>query len=146
MAKGIGNGFPVGAIWAKRDVAAVLQPGDHGSTFSGTALATAVVSAVIAEMRKIDAPALAATQGAYLTTKLAALPGVAHVRGSGLLLAAELDPGIDAKAAYLALMELGLVTNAVTATALRLAPPLTVTTAELDEAVAMIAEVLAAMR
>jgi acetylornithine/N-succinyldiaminopimelate aminotransferase len=145
MAKGIGNGFPVGATWAKRDVAAVLQPGDHGSTYSGTALATAVVGAVIAEMRKIDAPALAATQGAYLAEKVGALPGVVDVRGRGLLLAAELAPGIDAKAAYLALMDRGLVTNAVTGSALRLAPPLTVSTAHLDEAVAMIADVLATM-
>jgi predicted acetylornithine/succinylornithine family transaminase len=142
MAKGIGNGFPVGAIWAKRSVASVIQPGDHGSTYSGTALATAVVSAVIAEMRRIDAPALAAERGAHLIARLTALPGVVDVRGRGLLLAAELAPGIDAKAAYAALMERGLVTNAVTATALRLAPPLTVSIAELDEAVAMIAEVL----
>ncbi|MCU1502049.1 MAG: argD [Ilumatobacteraceae bacterium] len=142
MAKGMGNGFPVGAMWAKRDVAAVFQPGDHGSTYSGTALATAVVSAVIAEMRRIDAPALAAASGAYLTEQLEALPGVASVRGNGLLLAAELADGRDAKAAYSALMDRGLVTNAVTATALRLAPPLNVSRAEIDEAVAMIAAVL----
>ncbi|MEO5725123.1 MAG: aspartate aminotransferase family protein [Ilumatobacteraceae bacterium] len=142
MAKGIGNGFPVGAVWAKREVASVFQPGDHGSTFSGTALATSVVRAVIAEMRSIDAPRLAAEQGAYLTARLLELPGVASVRGTGLLIAAELADGRDAKAAYAALMELGLVTNAVTATALRLAPPLTVSTAEIDEAVAMIATVV----
>src|SRR3954454_1652933 len=93
MAKGIGNGFPVGAMWAKTDVAAVFQPGDHGSTFSGTALATAVVSAVIEEMRRIDAPHLAAEQGAYLRAQVGALPGVQDVRGEGLLLAAELDGG-----------------------------------------------------
>ncbi len=62
MAKAMGNGFPVGATWAKHDVAAVFQPGDHGSTYSGTAFATAVVSAVIDEMRRIDAPGLAAKQ------------------------------------------------------------------------------------
>ncbi|MEI2706159.1 MAG: aminotransferase class III-fold pyridoxal phosphate-dependent enzyme [Ilumatobacteraceae bacterium] len=56
MAKGIGNGFPVGVTWAKREIAAVLQPGDHGSTYSGTALAGAVVNAVIGELRRIDAP------------------------------------------------------------------------------------------
>ena len=61
----------------------------------------------------------------------------------GLLLAAELADGRDAKAVYANLLELGLVTNAVTPTSLRFAPPLTVTEAELDEAVAMIAEVLA---
>ncbi|MBK5333362.1 MAG: acetylornithine/succinylornithine family transaminase [Ilumatobacteraceae bacterium] len=142
MAKAMGNGFPVGATWAKHEVAAVFQPGDHGSTFSGTALAAAVVSAVIDEMRRIDAPGLAAKRGEYFSARLAELPGIASVRGRGLLLAAELADGGDAKAAYLNLLELGLVTNAVTVTSLRFAPPLTVTEAELDEAVAMIGEVL----
>jgi acetylornithine/succinyldiaminopimelate/putrescine aminotransferase len=142
MAKAMGNGFPVGATWAKRDVAAVFQPGDHGSTYSGTALATAVVSAVIDEMRSIDAPRLAAKRGEYLMSKLSDVPGVASVRGRGLLLAAELAEGRDAKAAYSALLERGLVTNAVTPTSLRFAPPLTVSEHEIDEAVAMVGDVL----
>lgn len=142
MAKAMGNGFPVGAMWAKREVAAVFQPGDHGSTYSGTAIATAVVSAVLAEMRRIDAPRLAAERGAELTAKLAALPGVASVRGAGLLLAVELAEGIESKPVYVRLLEEGLVTNAVTATALRLAPPLNVTTAEIDEAVGIVGSVL----
>ena len=142
MAKAMGNGFPVGAVWAKREIAAVFQPGDHGSTYSGTAIATAVVSAVIAEMRRIDAPALAEQRGAYLRDRLAALPGVSAVRGRGLLLAAELAGGRDAKAVYTELLGRGLVTNPVTATALRLAPPITVSEAEIDEALAVMAEVL----
>ncbi len=142
MAKAMGNGFPVGAMWAKREFAAVFQPGDHGSTYSGTAIATAVVSAVLAEMRRIDAPRLAAERGAELTAKLAALPGVASVRGAGLLLAVELAEGIESKPVYVRLLEEGLVTNAVTATALRLAPPLNVTTAEIDEAVGIVGSVL----
>jgi len=142
MAKAMGNGFPVGATWAKHEVAAVFQPGDHGSTYSGTALATAVVSAVIDEMRRIDAPGLAAKRGEYFSARLRELPGVASVRGRGLLLAAELADGRDAKVAYSQLLDRGLVTNAVTATSLRFAPPLTVTEAELDEAIAIIATVL----
>ena len=120
----------------------MFQPGDHGSTYSGTAIATAVVSAVLAEMRRIDAPRLAAERGAELTAKLAALPGVASVRGAGLLLAVELAEGIESKPVYVRLLEEGLVTNAVTATALRLAPPLNVTTAEIDEAVGIVGSVL----
>jgi predicted acetylornithine/succinylornithine family transaminase len=143
LAKGMGNGFPVGACWARREVAAVFQPGDHGSTYSGTAIATAVVAAVIDEMRRLDAPRLAAEQGEYLRTCLESIPGVAAVRGSGLLLAAELSSGRDAKSAYAAALELGLVTNAVTPTALRLAPPLTVSLEEIDEAVSILARVLA---
>ena len=143
LAKAMGNGFPVGACWAKRDVAAVFQPGDHGSTYSGTAIATAAVRAVINEMRAIDAPALARRQGARLRAGLEALPAVKEVRGFGLLLAAELGEGVDAKAACTQLLRRGLVTNAVTATALRMAPPLTVSDAEIDEALALVAQVLA---
>jgi acetylornithine/N-succinyldiaminopimelate aminotransferase len=143
MAKAMGNGFPVGAVWARRDVSTLFQPGDHGSTYSGTALATRVVSTVIDEMRRLDAPRLARERGAELSARLAELPGVVAVRGEGLLLAAELRPGVDAKAVYTAALGRGLVTNAVTGTALRLAPPLTVTSAEIDEAVAILRDALA---
>lgn len=143
MAKALGNGFPVAATWARRDVAAVFSPGDHGSTYSGTALAGAVVRAVIAEMERIDAPARARHAGARLTAALSATPGVAEVRGSGLLLAVELAGGRDAKATAAELLDRGVVVNAVTATALRLAPPLTIADEEIDEAVSRIAQVLA---
>jgi len=142
LAKAMGNGMPVGALWAKREVAAVFQPGDHGSTYSGTALATAAVIAVIDEMHRLDAPRLARERGAELSAALRGLPGVAEVRGAGLLLAVELSPGIDSKAVYLAALEHGLVTNAVNATALRLAPPLTVSSAEIAEAVQILGSVL----
>jgi len=85
---------------------------------------------------------LATNKGARLRAGLEAIPAVKTVRGLGLLLAAELGEGADAKAVYTALLAKGLVTNAVTATALRLAPPLTVTDAEMDEALALIAGVL----
>ena len=146
LAKAMGNGFPVGAVWAKREVAAVFQPGDHGSTYSGTAIATAAVSAVIDEMQRIDAPRLARERGAELSAALRVVPGVVEVRGAGLLLAVELAEGIDAKSVYLASLERGLVTNAVTATALRLAPPLTVSSAEIAEAVAILTAVLQELR
>ncbi len=142
MAKAMGNGFPVGAMWARTEIAAAFKPGDHGSTYSGTALAGAVVSAVIGEMRRLDAPKAAAEKGDYLCAKLRALSGIASVRGAGMLIAAELSAGLDAKAIYSQLLERGLVVNAVTASALRIAPPLTVSYAEMDEAVAIIAEVL----
>ena len=83
LAKAMGNGMPVGACWARRDVAAVFQPGDHGSTYSGTAIATAAVVAVIDEMRRIDAPALARQRGAFLRELVSAIPGVTSVRGDG---------------------------------------------------------------
>jgi acetylornithine/N-succinyldiaminopimelate aminotransferase len=141
FAKALGNGMPVGALWARRDVAASFRPGDHGSTYSGTAIATSAVRAVLSEMRRIDAPRLAEEKGAMLRAKLAALPGVKTVRGLGLLVAAELDR--DAKPVYEEALKRGLVTNAVTATALRLAPPITVSEHEIDEAIAILHGVLA---
>ena len=60
MAKALGNGVPIGACWARRDVAAAFVPGDHATTFGGPPLATAAARAVLAEMQRIDAPHLAA--------------------------------------------------------------------------------------
>jgi predicted acetylornithine/succinylornithine family transaminase len=145
LAKAMGNGMPVGACWARRDVAGVFRPGDHGSTYSGTALATAAVLAVIGEMRRLDAPALAEQQGARLRGALESVEGVTSVRGVGLLLAAELRDGGAADVAA-ELLRRGLIVNAVSPTALRLAPPLTVGDAEIDEAVGLLAAVLADRR
>jgi acetylornithine/N-succinyldiaminopimelate aminotransferase len=142
MAKALGNGVPIGACWARRDVAAAFAPGDHATTFGGTPLATSAARAVLAEMERLDAPALARAGGDRLTAGLAALDGVKEVRGLGLLIAAELD-GLDAKEVANGCLAAGLVVNAVTATALRLAPPLTVSGGEIDEAVAIIGRVLA---
>lgn len=138
MAKAMGNGMPIGACWAKTEVAAVFQPGDHGSTYSGTALATAAVSAVIDEMRRIDAPALARQQGAKLTDALMAMPQVESVRGSGLILGAALTEGVDAPAVYRAALDRGLICNAVNATTLRFLPPLTVSDDEIAEAMSIL--------
>jgi predicted acetylornithine/succinylornithine family transaminase len=143
LAKAIGNGMPIGACWAKRDVAAVFQPGDHGSTYSGTALATAAVSAVVDEMRRIDAPQLARAQGARFTKLLEQIPQVASVRGAGLLLGAQLVDGVDAPTVYKTLLSKGLICNAVNASTLRFAPPLTVSNAELEEAATLVASALA---
>ncbi|MGH9183509.1 MAG: aminotransferase class III-fold pyridoxal phosphate-dependent enzyme, partial [Acidimicrobiales bacterium] len=88
-----------------------------------------------------DVPARAASAGARLAEGLAGLRGVTGVRGLGLLLAAELAGGGAGPAAAAAL-ERGLVVNPVTATALRLAPPLLVTDEEVDEAVTVLGEVL----
>ena len=143
MAKALGNGFPVGACWAKKEVAAVFRPGDHGSTYSGTAIAGAAISAVISEMRRIDAPRLARERGAYLTEILSSIPEVDGVRGRGLLLAVELGPTRNSKAVNDELIARGMIANAVTSTALRLAPPLTVSTSEIDEFASTLRSVLA---
>ena len=147
MAKGLGNGVPIGAVWATAEVASAFGPGDHGSTFAGQPLAAAGAREVLRIMEEIDAPRLARQRGAELTALLEALPAVASVRGLGLLLGAELDPGeLGGRTAgdvARACLDAGLVVNGVTPTALRLAPPMTVTNDELVEGVAILAGVLA---
>ena len=142
MAKGMGNGMPVGALWARKDIASVMQPGDHGSTYSGTALATSAVSAVISEMKRLDAAALANKQGARLREGLLKYAKVDHVRGAGLLLGAQLVEGVLTADVVPALLDAGLIVNGVNATTIRFAPPLTVSDSEIDEALAILATVL----
>ncbi|MCP4850909.1 MAG: aminotransferase class III-fold pyridoxal phosphate-dependent enzyme, partial [Actinomycetia bacterium] len=90
MAKGLGNGVPIGAVWATADVAAAFGPGDHGSTFAGQPLAAAGAREVLRIMEEMDAPRKARERGAELTVLLEAIPGVSSVRGLGLLLGVEL--------------------------------------------------------
>ena len=143
MAKALGNGMPIGACWARRDVAEAFVPGDHATTFGGQPLATAAAQAVLRIMEREDAPARAAASGRALTNALLGIDGVKGVRGRGLLLAAELGPGADAKSAAAAALAAGLVVNAVSDTAIRLAPSLLVTETEIDEAVEILSKVVA---
>jgi len=143
MAKALGNGMPIGACWARRDVADAFEPGDHATTYGGQPLAASAARAVLAIMERDDAPALARRQGQRLHDALFGLDGVRDVRGLGLLLAAELDEGLDARAVAAAALRAGLVVNGITPTALRLAPPLTITDDEIDEAVELLGKVLA---
>src|SRR5205823_10351742 len=90
VAKALGNGMPIGACWAKAAVADAFVPGDHATTFGGQPLAASAALATLKVMEEEDVPARAARGGDGLRTGLAALPGIASVRGQGLLLAAEL--------------------------------------------------------
>jgi predicted acetylornithine/succinylornithine family transaminase len=143
MAKALGNGMPIGACWARADVAAAFEPGDHATTFGGQPLAARVALAVLDVMEREDVPARAARSGVRLVDALAKVGGVKEVRGAGLLVAAELAPGIDAREVAQRCLERGLVVNAVTPTALRFAPPLLVSDADIDDAVSRLAEALA---
>lgn len=134
MAKALGNGVPIGACWAKASVAAAFVPGDHATTYGGQPLATAAARAVLETMESIDAPQRAADLGSYLRQSLATLPGVAEVRGLGLLLAAELREPVAAAVAA-SCLESGLIVNAVSPRAIRLAPPLIIEQSHCDEAV-----------
>jgi acetylornithine/N-succinyldiaminopimelate aminotransferase len=146
VAKALGNGVPIGACWARADVAAAFVPGDHATTYGGQPLATAAARAVLNVMEQEKVPGRARDAGAYLTSALRGLDGVADVRGLGLLVAAELDDGISAGATTAAALDAGLVVNAITPSALRLAPSLLVTREEIDEAISILAGVLSAGR
>ena len=146
MAKALGNGFPVGAVWARPAVAAAFGPGDHGSTFAGQPLALAAVRAVLNTMVAMDVPAVAARLGGTLCSLLESIDGVESVRGRGLLLAAEISEtaraGRSAKDIADACLRRGLIVNGVTPTALRLAPPFIVSEQQLAAGAAIVAEAL----
>lgn len=146
MAKSLGNGMPVGACWARGDVADVFVPGDHGSTFGGQPLAMAAVRATLGELRRIDAPARASRLGDHLVEAVEKLPGVELVRGAGLLQGAVLEPGLDAGELVTAALAKGLVLNAPAPNVIRFAPPLVVEEEEIDAAAAIFGEVLADAR
>lgn len=141
IAKALGNGMPIGATWAREEVAAAFVPGDHGSTFGGQPLAAAAAMRVVELLIEMDAPAAAERAGKRLRDGLVGLPGVTEVRGCGLMLAAELS-GVEAKEVARAALEGGLVVNAVTPTSIRVLPPLNVSDEEIDEALEILRKVL----
>jgi acetylornithine/N-succinyldiaminopimelate aminotransferase len=144
MAKALGNGMPVGACWARAEVAAAFVPGDHASTFGGQPLAMSAARATLAVMESEDLPTRARVAGARLRSGLETLPGVVSVRGEGLLLAAVLA-GDFAAAAVSGSLDRGLVINATSAGVLRFAPSLLVSDTQIDQAVATLGEILAGL-
>ncbi len=142
MAKALGNGMPVGACWARAEVAAAFVPGDHGSTFGGQPLAMSAARATLAVMEEEDVPARAAAAGARLRAGLERLPGVASVRGEGLLLAAVLVNEF-ARPACAEALQGGLVINAPRPDVLRFAPSLLVADADIDRALVILGRILA---
>ncbi len=141
-AKALGGGLPVGACIATPEVGEVLEAGDHGSTFAGGAVVSA---AALAVLDLVDDAALlrrVRELGARLREGLLALDGVADVRGRGLMVGAGLGEGIDAATVGADLLQRGLIVNVPEPRTLRLLPPLTVDSAQIDRAVALIGESL----
>lgn len=132
LAKGLGNGMPVGAVVARGEFADALRSGDHGSTFGGNPLQMAVVAAVAEELVAIDAPRLARERGAQLLEHARALPGIVDVEGAGLMVGLELAAPIGDAVVAQALEE-GVVVNAPNPRRLRLVPPLVLGEEELGE-------------
>ena len=143
IAKALGNGMPIGACWARAEVAEVFEPGDHGTTYGGQPLAAGTARAVLEVMIAEDVPRRARERGAQLMGLLRTVEGISEVRGVGLLIAAELADA-PAAAVNAALLEAGVVANAVTPTAIRFAPSLLITPEEVELAVHTLSEVLAA--
>ena len=142
LSKALGNGMPIGACWARDEVAEAFKPGDHGTTFGGQPLAASAALATLEVMEVEDAPGRAERAGKRLRAGLEELGRVRGVRGLGLLLAAELADLPSAEAAA-DLLTRGLLVQAVTPTALRMAPPLLVSDDEVAEALVILGEVLA---
>jgi acetylornithine/N-succinyldiaminopimelate aminotransferase len=135
-AKGLGGGFPIGALITGPWLADVLQPGDHGSTFAG---GPAIAAAARAALEICSEPELLSRVGELghrLAAGLERLRYVSAVRGRGLMLAIDVA-GVEApELARRALLEQRLVVNATGPATIRLEPPLIVTEAEVDDALA----------
>ncbi|MEN9927747.1 MAG: hypothetical protein RJB27_823 [Actinomycetota bacterium] len=141
LAKGLGGGLPLGAMIALEKAADLFQPGDHGSTFGGNPVTTAAGLAAIKFIETQKILKKVEKQGVYLMQELALIPGVAEVRGAGLLLGIELE---NLKAADIAkaLQNEGVLVNAANPTTIRLAPALTVTDAQLKKFVSIFKKVM----
>jgi acetylornithine/N-succinyldiaminopimelate aminotransferase len=138
-AKALGGGLPIGALITGPRLADVFEPGDHASTFAGGPL---ICAAALVALEICSDPALLESVvglGERFAAALEELPFVTSVRGRGLLLGAELAPEVSAvELARRALSEERLVINATGPSSLRMEPPLIVTEAEIDDAVARI--------
>ena len=132
MAKGIAGGFPMGAFAARAEVADLLHPGDHGSTFGGNALAVAAARATVDELREQDMGEHVIAVGKHLRHRLQAMPHVTEVRGRGLLRGAQLDVPIANELVDEGLAA-GLVLNHIGDSIIRFLPPLVITREQIDE-------------
>jgi len=141
-AKALANGLPIGACMATETVASAFRKGDHATTFGGGPVVCAAALAVLDEIEERDLLANTVARSEQLKAALMSLPGVHLVRGRGLLLAAVLDEPRAGDVAAAAL-EAGLVVNAVRPDAIRFAPPLSVSSEEVDGAVERFARALA---
>jgi acetylornithine aminotransferase len=144
VAKGIGGGFPIGALITFEAASDLFYPGTHGSTFGGNALGTAVAGAVLAEIERADLVANATLRGLQLRAAIESIgsPLVDGCRGKGLLIGVALKHPV-AKAVVAAAQEHGLIVNAANDETIRLAPALIIGDVEIDEFTELFAASLA---
>ena len=143
MAKGLGGGFPIGAVMAN-ERANVLQPGDHGSTFGGNPLACAVSLAVMNELLEGGIIAGIEEKSSYFKAKLGKLKSkysfITEVKGMGFLIGIAMD--IDVKAFSGKCFEHKLLVATAGKDVIRILPPLNITISEIDEVVKLLDEVM----
>ena len=137
LAKGLGNGVPIGACLARGDAAGVFQPGNHGSTFSGNPLVCRVALEVLDILRSEKLDRRSADLGkrmlSDLKQELASVNGVKEIRGKGLMLAVELDR--PCKDLMKLALDAGLLINVTAERVVRLLPPLIITDTEAGQIV-----------
>jgi len=146
LAKGLGNGVPIGACLARGEAAEVLGPGTHGSTFGGNPLACRAALAVLDALEQDDLPARAVVLGDRIRTglreRLADAAGVVEIRGRGLMIGVELDrPCTELVAAALAE---GLLINVTAERVVRLLPPLIIDDEQTQRIIDIVARVVLA--
>ena len=146
LGKALGGGLmPVSAFCAREDVMGVFRPGDHGSTFGGNALGAAVGLASLELLLEEKLADRAATLGAYLLARLKAIssPVIRDVRGKGLLIGVELEPGVVSARKFVeTLLKHGVLSKDTHGTVARFAPPLVVQREDLDWAMERIVAAL----
>jgi acetylornithine aminotransferase len=134
LAKGLGNGVPIGACLGRGEAARVLTPGTHGSTFGGNPLACAAAMAVLDVLDREGLAERAQWLGerlvAGLRSELEGAAGVAEIRGMGLMVGIELDR--DCSELVRLGLDQGLLINVTAGRVVRLLPPLVMTEDEID--------------
>ena len=147
LAKGLAGGVPIGAFIVTDEVAAAFKPGDHGTTFGGNPLACAAANVVLDTVPQADFLHNVETVGAYFKDKLAALKDkyptlIKEVRGTGLILGAELTSAAHGRDIVNDCLEKGAIINCTAGKVLRFIPPLIITQEQVDEVVAVLDDVL----
>jgi acetylornithine/N-succinyldiaminopimelate aminotransferase len=134
VAKGIGGGFPIGGLVTFGHASSLYSKGQHGSTFGGNPLATAVANAVLGEIERAGLVENAAVRGREIRARVEGLgsPLVAETRGRGLLIGIGLTEPVATRVVAEA-MRGGLIVNAANDSTIRMAPPLTIDEADVDE-------------
>mgnify|MGYP005848600383 CR=1 FL=1 len=143
LAKGLGGGFPIGAIITNSAVSDALQPGDHGTTYGGNPLACAVALKVLEIIERDNLLAAVQEKGAWLRARLEKLAPqhITRVKGAGLMIGVEFKQETKPLVAHL--LQKGVLANATAGNILRLVPPLNIEQADLEKVLVILEESIA---